>query len=384
MKNFPTAHKSHKSAKKSVHQEHADNLFKLAHPANAKRQKAFRRTLTHVVLPIALIVSTATFAIGAEVIQQKNSTKAAPAVPANSVCRVYDYDNGGLAAQDSRIAMSLSAPNGPTWIKFSGLKLTYLYAEDGYTVKYGLNNLSNNKLATTGASLIYVKACAVNPGPAMPPFTSRSALVDQQYRDFTGASATAAQQASWAERTKDMTASQGARYIVTAFVNGEAAQRGPLARLYKAYYKRWPDAGGYDYWVRKMKGGMSLTKVSDTFANANEFKTKYGSVSNREFVLLVYNNVLSRTPDQGGLDYWTKKLDDKKITRGGVMLQFSESSENKRKQGLNSELVGVSLRMYRRAATDAELAQWNPDEDAGTLAYPIIFQSTEYKNRVVK
>ena len=384
-----TAHAAKKTAKKSLHQVHADNLYKMAHPASAKRQKAYRRTLTHVVLPIALVVSTATFAIGAEVLQQKNSTKAAPAVPANSVCRVF---SDTLSAQDARIGMTLeNTPEFPNKITINttGYTRNYVYARDGNGYTYDANDVKNNVLNSLGVSFTYVKICivkpvAVEPGPAMPPFTSRVKLVDQQYRDFTGTSATPAQQVSWASRTEGMTAEQAARYIVTAFVNGESAQRGPLARLYKAYYKRWPDAGGYNYWVNKMKAGTSLTKVSDSFASANEFKTKYGSVNNRDFVILVYNNVLGRTPDQGGLDYWTKKLNDKKISRGGVMLQFSESSENLRKQGLNSELQGVTLRMYRRAATDAELAQWNPDEDASTLAYPIIFQSTEYKNRVVK
>jgi hypothetical protein len=370
-----------KSAKKSTHQVHADNLYEIAHPQDAKRQKAFRRTLTHVVLPIGLIVATASFAIGAEVISNNTkSTKAAPPVPANSVCRVFDLSAGGLAAKDSRIGMILNHPQYPTEIKIntSGYVRNYVYAVDGNAYTYGAESVINNVLKTPGNSYVYVKICIVNPGPAMPPFMSRNALVDQQYRDFFGRKATAAELSYWAST------GYNANQIVNWFVDQDKTQRGPLVRLYKAYYKRWPDAGGYDYWIRKMKTGTSLTKVSDFFATSNEFKTKYGSVSNEEFVLLVYNNVLNRTPDPGGYNYWVKRLNEKKITRGGVMLQFSESSEFKRKYGLDCELTGVTLRMLRRPATEAELAQWNPDVDPYALAYPIIFETSEYARRIVK
>jgi len=212
----------------------------------------------------------------------------------------------------------------------------------------------------------------------MPPFNSRNALVDQQYRDFLGRKATSAELAYWAG------SGYSARQIVDYFVEQDAVKRGPLVRLYKAYYKRWPDAGGYDFWIRKMNNGSSLASVSDFFARSSEFNRNYGSLSNEQFVTLVYTNVLGRVGDQAGYNFWVKRLNDKKITRGGLMAQFSESSEFKRKYGLDCDLVGVTLRMLRRPATDVELAQWNPDETAETLAYPVIFESAEYANRIVK
>lgn len=397
MKNFPTAHKvkkhlkaraharvAKKTVKKSLHQEHADNLYKLAHPTSAKRQKAFRRSLTHVVLPIALVVATATFAIGAEVVKQTSSTRSMPAVPANSICRVYDSENGGLAAQDSRIGMTLNHQQYPWIITFSGLSLNYVYAMDGSRAEYNLSDVKSNKLDTGGSSFVIVKACAVNPGPAMPPFNSRNALVNQQYKDFHNRNATAAELAFWAGKNPATGKAYTAREILDSFVEKDAVKRGPLVRLYKAYYKRWPDAGGYDYWIRKMQNGASLASVSDYFAQSSEFKRNYGSLSNKQFVALVYNNVLGRPGDQAGMDYWLKRLDSKKITRGGLMAQFSESSEFKRKYGLDCDLVGVTLRMLRRPATPEELAAWNPDENAETLAYPIIFESSEYAARIVK
>lgn len=374
--------KSHKA--KSAHQEHADNLLKFAHPNKEKNQKNLRRTMTHVALPVALVMATATFAIGAEVVKNQSASDDAPAKPANSVCRVYDSRDGGLAAEDHRIGVTFSKSGGAYITTFSGLPLNYLYGFSAGGREFTLANLSNNSINSGGVSLTYLEVCAVNPGPAMPPFNSRNALVDQQYRDFLGRKATSAELSYWAGKNPATGQAYTAREIVDYFVEQDATKRGPLVRLYKAYYKRWPDAGGYDYWVRKMKNGASLSSVSDYFAKSSEFQRNYGSLSNEQFVKLVYTNVLGRVGDQEGYNFWVKRLNDKKITRGGLMIQFSESSEFKRKYGLDCDLVGVTLRMYRRPATASELTEWNPDESAETLAMPIIFESTEYANRVVK
>lgn len=375
-----TAHAAKKSAKKSLHHQHADNLYKLAHPENAKRQKNIRRTLTHVVLPIGLIVATASFAIGAEVVS--NSSKSTKDAPAGSVCREYSRSSG-LTAQDNRITMTFNTESQPWIVTFGGLPLNYVYAANTAADTFSLSDVVNNRL-NTGYDINYIKACAVNPGIAMPPFNSRAALVNQQYKDFFKRDATAAEQTKWAGKNPATGQNYTAREILDWFVENDAAKRGPMVRLYKAYYKRWPDQSGYDYWIRKMQNGASLASVSDYFAQSSEFKRTYGALSNQQFVALVYNNVLGRPGDQAGMDYWLRRLDQKKISRGGLMAQFSESSEFKRKYGLDCDLVGVTLRMLRRPATPAELAEWNPDETAETLASPIIFESSEYANRIVK
>ena len=54
--------------------------------------------------------------------------------------------------------------------------------------------------------------------------------------------------------------------------------------------------------------------------------TTYGSLSNAQFVTLLYANVLGRAPDQGGLDFWVSSLQGGAL-RERVVLSFSESAE---------------------------------------------------------
>lgn len=101
-----------------------------------------------------------------------------------------------------------------------------------------------------------------------------------------------------------------------------------ISRLYSAYFLRAPDASGYAYWSGEFAGGRrGLQGMSDFFATSDEFRNLYADLSNREFVQLVYQNVLDRQPDPAGLDFWTSRLDEQAMTRGTVMINFSESAE---------------------------------------------------------
>jgi hypothetical protein len=133
-----------------------------------------------------------------------------------------------------------------------------------------------------------------------------------------------------------------------------AGTRAPVTRLYAAYFGRLPDKSGLEYWAGKLRSGTSLSKLSATFAASSEFQRKYGSLSNRQFVLLIYQNVLKRSADQAGVDYWTRKLDGG-TSRGVVMTNFSESSENVRKTGPTVDTVLLYAGMLRRMPTAAEL-----------------------------
>jgi hypothetical protein len=141
----------------------------------------------------------------------------------------------------------------------------------------------------------------------------------------------------------------------------------PTVRLYRAFLGRAPDAGGLKFWIgRRRAGTWSLTRMADSFAASNEFKTKYGSLTNRQFVTRIYTDVLGRAADPSGVNYWTGKLDRREKTRGQVMVGFSESNEYKRKQAENTDVSVAYIFMMGRAPTAAEITDWVTRQKAGT------------------
>ncbi|WP_426571274.1 DUF4214 domain-containing protein [Aquihabitans sp. McL0605] len=135
-------------------------------------------------------------------------------------------------------------------------------------------------------------------------------------------------------------------HVIATLAQGSSCTKdlAPVARLYDAFFRRQPDLGGLDFWVKKHQGGTSLSKVASSFASSSEFKTKYGNTTNAAFVTLVYKNVLDRQPDAPGLQHWVTKMAGG-MTRGDVMVAFSESSEGVRHLAPEVDSVVIGLKL---------------------------------------
>lgn len=145
-----------------------------------------------------------------------------------------------------------------------------------------------------------------------------------------GAAPTAA---SDAPETREYAQSSGP--VVAAQVSPERAHTltscleltDSVVRLYSAYFLRWPDQSGFEFWLNQYSDGVrNLDLISQFFTQSDEFRTRYGHLSNEQFVTLVYNNVMGRAPDGDGQAFWVSRL-NAGMTRGTLMLNFSESAE---------------------------------------------------------
>jgi len=105
---------------------------------------------------------------------------------------------------------------------------------------------------------------------------------------------------------------------------------GQAYRIYKAALDRQPDDAGLGYWIKDMENGASLTDVASSFIQSDEFAQLYGAQpSNDQFVTALYGNVLDRSPDIAGYNDWTGQLNSGASSREKVLTGFSESPENK-------------------------------------------------------
>ena len=102
------------------------------------------------------------------------------------------------------------------------------------------------------------------------------------------------------------------------------------ARLYDAVLDRKPDAGGLEYWTHVLRDGAPLQAVADGFLQSPEWQARHGhgALDNLAFVETLYKNVLDRVGEAEGVGFWTGHLDAGHLRRGEVVVAFSESAEH--------------------------------------------------------
>ncbi|MCE3261972.1 MAG: pilin protein MshA [Pseudoduganella sp.] len=103
---------------------------------------------------------------------------------------------------------------------------------------------------------------------------------------------------------------------------------GQAYRLYRAAFNRTPDQEGLGFWIKALDNGYSLSTVARNFVDSPEFQSLYGAApDNSAFITLLYKNVLNRAPDAEGFKFWNDAMHNG-ITRERVLGDFSESAEN--------------------------------------------------------
>lgn len=101
-----------------------------------------------------------------------------------------------------------------------------------------------------------------------------------------------------------------------------------VVRLYKAALDRAPDPEGLNFWASNIAAGVPIRTLAGQIAGSAEFQTRYNAGDNTGFVQQLYRNALGREADAPGINFWLTALASGS-TRGDVLVQFSESAENK-------------------------------------------------------
>jgi hypothetical protein len=107
---------------------------------------------------------------------------------------------------------------------------------------------------------------------------------------------------------------------------------GVAYRIYQAAFDRTPDIGGLSFWTKWLDDGKTDPfNMAGRFIDSNEFRALYGSSTpaNGDFLTKVYQNVLDRLPDQGGYDFWVSRLNNNTFSQAEVLARFSDSDENR-------------------------------------------------------
>ncbi|WP_104017137.1 DUF4214 domain-containing protein [Roseovarius nitratireducens] len=99
--------------------------------------------------------------------------------------------------------------------------------------------------------------------------------------------------------------------------------------LYIAYFNRAPDAVGLHFWGTAFANGVSLEEMATLFIDQDETLAAYPSgTSNSAFAETVYENVLGRTPDQDGFEFWVGQLESGDTSRDQFILEVLRGVES--------------------------------------------------------
>ncbi len=105
--------------------------------------------------------------------------------------------------------------------------------------------------------------------------------------------------------------------------------RAQVQTMYVAYYGRPGDAGGIDFWANQLAGlGGNLSAIIDSFGNSEEFTTRFSSLATQELVNNIYQQLLGRDADAGGLAFFVGQLEAGAITLASVALDVANGAQN--------------------------------------------------------
>ncbi|WP_159731316.1 DUF4214 domain-containing protein [Methylosinus sp. Ce-a6] len=81
-------------------------------------------------------------------------------------------------------------------------------------------------------------------------------------------------------------------------------------------------------YINSSTNALNSTQLSNDLMNATEFSTRYGGLSNLQFVERVFENALGRAPSIAELTGYLGQLNAGALSRADVMAQISESAEH--------------------------------------------------------
>ncbi|HWJ97334.1 MAG TPA: DUF4214 domain-containing protein [Acidimicrobiales bacterium] len=353
------------------------------------------------------IVETGYFAFSARVLPSYNNFSGLGAVDGGTGAAAFSTAQLGVRAQIQHLRayadpavttaklahpvidprFSLVAPKGkaPTWEQFgNGIWAT----DPGYAAKvlniYGqILAYAGNPSSPTTTTTAPTTTTTAPPVRAFPPFASASAAVDQAYGDILARTPSATERSA-AAAALDAGAKTPSQLMAELVAGEGAVDAQPVARLYLAGLGRLPDRSGLQYWTRRHAAGIALVRLAEQFIASSEFQRRYGNPTNAGYVDVLYRNVLDRGADASGSDYWNRRLAFGVITRAGLLVQFSESNENRTKTATKVEASLVYVGMVLRAPDPSVLTWWATKKAGG---YPLstltdlVYGSAAYRAR---
>lgn len=137
-----------------------------------------------------------------------------------------------------------------------------------------------------------------------------------------------------------------------------------ITGLYQDLLSRAPDQAGLDGWIAARAAGMSLGTVVNGFLNSNEYCTN--------LVTAFYADLLTRQPDPAGLQGWVNQLQGG-ASRQAILTGFLDSAEYKASNSPPDQFVeSLYNKLLGRASDPAGRQGWIAALAAGATTADVI------------
>ena len=197
--------------------------------------------------------------------------------------------------------------------------------------------LSASLAVLLALSVIFIGASPANSSPT----SSSTSLVQNFYQDFLGRSATTSEIDYWGNRLDQGSVTQG--QLATILSSSEEWIRTVIRGFYIDTLGREPDSNGYQYWINRAKTGMPIADIGSFFYGSDEYFNGFGAGNLNVWVTDLYQKLMLRNPDSGGLNFWLSRLNSG-MTRAAVSHWFYQSPEKRglRVESLYQKILGRS------------------------------------------
>lgn len=140
-----------------------------------------------------------------------------------------------------------------------------------------------------------------------------------------------------------------------------------IDRLYLTFFQRFPDDDGLNYWLTAIGEGANVEDVAEWFAMSDEFQRRYQGRDFGQFLDKLYVDVLNREPDAKGKVYWLDQLETRTVTRGTIVVYFTEGEELVRAHQYRTELTVAHRALGLSRPTVGEVDHWRAERAATGL-----------------
>lgn len=132
--------------------------------------------------------------------------------------------------------------------------------------------------------------------------------------------------------------------------------------LYQNIMGRQGEQGGVDYWTDQLnQGALNQANILQNFARSSEFQNLYKQDPTKA-VNSLYQTALFRAPEQSGLDYWVNKA-KQGTDLGDIVGGFVNSNEGRNVQDLNMIYQGLSGKVATPEQIQRSLPELSADMD---------------------